>query len=211
MRFRRQSSGRQYPDNLIQHHSQGGTSLMRNSQAINNNSSQEIQIAVLGMGHVGLPTALGFAELGWKVVGADQDADKIRQLEDGSSPFFEPGLQALLNKHLASGRCTVAADVAGAIQSSTILFICVGTPQREDGAADLTQIEVIARLIAQNLNGYKLIVEKSTVPAITAHWIKRTIARYALARVHADGAEHARPSPDSYTERIADSFDVASN
>ena len=184
---------------------------MRNLQSINNHTPKEMQIAVLGMGHVGLPTALGFAELGWKVVGADQDAEKIRQLKDGSSPFYEPGLQELLNKHLESGTFTVAADVSGAIQSSSILFICVGTPQREDGAADLTQIEVIARLIAQNLNGYKLIVEKSTVPAITALWVKRTITRYAMSRVHADGAEYAGFSPDSFAERIADSFDVASN
>ena len=186
---------------------------MHDLQTIDNTTSQEIQIAVLGIGHVGLPTALGLAELGWKVVGADQDAEKVRQLKDGNSPFYEPGLQELLIKHLASGMFTIAADVAGAIQSATILFICVGTPQREDGAADLSQIEVIARLISQHLNGYKLIVEKGTVPAITALWVKRTITRYALARAHSDGenSERGGTSSDSSTLSIADKFDVASN
>lgn len=182
-------------------------------RAIDHVLSQETQIAVLGMGHVGLPTALGFAELGWKVVGADQDAEKVRQLKDGRCPFYEPGLEELLFKHLGSGKFSIAGDVAYAIRSASILFICVGTPQREDGAADLTQIETIARLISENLNGYKLIVEKSTVPAITAHWIQRTIERNAPTRTHAfvGSASGDVASEDYPPHRVAREFDVASN
>lgn len=176
-------------------------------------ATNTFQIAVIGVGHVGLPTALGMAELGWRVIGADQDEKKIRQLKDGKSPFYEPGLQTLLSRHLENGRFTVTSDVAGAIQAATVLFICVGTPQREDGEADLSQIEVIARLIAHNLNGYKLIVEKSTVPAVTSLWIKRTIRRFAAAhrRSLGDVLKPAPASPARDAGLPAPDFDVASN
>ncbi|TAM84376.1 MAG: UDP-glucose/GDP-mannose dehydrogenase family protein [Acidobacteria bacterium] len=172
-----------------------------------------MKIAVIGVGHVGLPTALGLAELGWEVIGADQDAGKIGQMKDGKSPFYEPGLQALLTKHLASGRFRATSDVASAIEAATVLFICVGTPQREDGEADLSQIEGIARLIAQHLNGYKLIVEKSTVPAVTALWIKRTILRFAMAQRRPEGGSLKQPtaSPEIDGDLAPPAFDVASN
>lgn len=136
------------------------------------------QIAVIGLGHVGLPTALGFAEMGWKVVGADDDKDKVQRISEGEMPFYEPRAEELLRKYLRSGRFSVAADVSEAIEESEVLFVCVGTPQREDGSADLSQVEVVARTIAQHLNGYKLIVEKSTTPVRTAEQIKRTIQQY---------------------------------
>lgn len=176
-------------------------------------NAKNFQVAVIGVGHVGLPTALGIAELGWQVIGADQNEEAVRQLKAGKSPFYEPGLQTLLTKHLASGRFVVTSDVASAIQNASVLFICVGTPQREDGEADLSQVEVIARLIAQNLNGYKLIVEKSTVPAVTALWVKRTITRFASVQ-HRSGSKElntsiASPGPDR--ESNLPEFDVASN
>lgn len=175
--------------------------------------NDDFKIAVIGTGHVGLPTALGLAELGWKVTGADQDGEKIDRLKEGKSPFYEPGLQTLLSKHLASGNFTVTSDVASAIRAATVLFICVGTPQRENGEADLSQIEVIARLIAQHLNGYKLIVEKSTVPAVTALWIKKTITRFAVARRRSDGggANQLESSAWSGKQSPIAEFDVASN
>jgi UDPglucose 6-dehydrogenase len=140
---------------------------------------KQVGISVLGLGHVGLPTALGLAELGWRVTGADADPGKIAMLRQGQSPFYEPGLQQLLAKHIANPRFRLVDTVAEAIRSSAVLFVCVGTPQRESGEADLTQVEELARTIAANLNGYKLIVEKSTVPAITGQWVKRTIQRYS--------------------------------
>lgn len=174
---------------------------------------EDLKIAVIGVGHVGLPTALCLAELGWEVIGADQNEDTIRQMKDGKSPFYEPGLQMLLTRHLASGKFTVTSDVASAIDAATVLFICVGTPQREDGEADLSQIEVIARLIAQHLNGYKLIVEKSTVPAVTSLWIKRTILRFATAQRRSDGVGLNQPTalPDTEAGSPVPEFDVASN
>lgn len=155
------------------------------------------KIAVLGLGHVGLPTALGFADTGWEVIGADDDAAKVETIRSGHVPFYEPGLDDLLKRVLASGRLTLTANVEDAVRAGTVLFVCVGTPQKESGEADLSQVEATARMIAQNLNGYKLIVEKSTVPAITAQWIKRTVARLAKA-AHASSGQAAE-------------FDVASN
>ncbi len=136
-------------------------------------------VGVLGLGHVGLPTALGLAELGWSVVGADDDPNKVRELAQGKTPIYEPGLEEALHRHLDTGRFRVVEDVAEAITESTVLFVCVGTPQMEDGSADLGQVERVARTIARHLNGYKLIVEKSTTPVRTAERIKHTITRYA--------------------------------
>lgn len=87
-----------------------------------------IRIVVLGTGHVGLPTALGFAEMGWTVVGADKNHTKIDRLLAGRSPFYEPRIQALLEKHLASGRVRFTPKVEEAIREGSVLFICVGTP-----------------------------------------------------------------------------------
>lgn len=174
--------------------------------------SRKLKIAVLGMGHVGLPTALGFAEMGWQVLGADSAGNLIAQLHKGQLPFYEPGLDEIFRKHLGQSFFPVD-DLATAIQQATILFVCVGTPQRENGEADLSQVEAVARTIAQNLNGYKLIVEKSTVPAVTAQWVKRTIQRYARTRpisengqIPKNGNQEGSTDPDSVPD-----FDVASN
>ena len=145
----------------------------------NEESVKNLKLCVLGLGHVGLPTALGLAELGWMVVGADDDSEKAGQIAQGEVPFYEPGLEDALQKHLGSGRFRVASDVSEAVGESNILFVCVGTPQREDGSADLSQIEQVARTIARHLNGYKLIVEKSTTPVRTAEHLRGTIGRYA--------------------------------
>jgi UDPglucose 6-dehydrogenase len=140
--------------------------------------SQRAKIAVLGMGHVGLPTALSLCELGWHVLGADSASSLLQQLRAGEVPFYELGIQQLLRRHLNKS-FEPSDDLGAAIRAATIVFICVGTPQGENGQADLSQVESVARTIAHNLNGYKLIVEKSTVPAVTAHWVKRTILRCA--------------------------------
>ncbi len=155
------------------------------------------RIGVLGLGHVGLPTALGFVEMGWEVIGTDDDASKVAIIQSGRTPFYEPGLDELLKRSLASGRLTLTPRVEDAVCAATILFVCVGTPQKDTGEADLSQVEAIARTIARNLNDYKLIVEKSTVPAITAQWIKRTVSRFAKR-----DSGHGTAHPE---------FDVASN
>jgi UDP-glucose 6-dehydrogenase len=147
-------------------------------------------IGVLGLGHVGLPTAVGFAELGYQVIGTDSDARKVETIAQGKSPFYEPGLEPLLQKNLKAGRLRVTTDVGESVRASDILFVCVGTPQRPDGSADLSQVEAVIRTVAENLNGYKLIVEKSTVPVQTAQWIKRTLIRYAGSNATFDVASN---------------------
>ena len=143
--------------------------------------SSELSIAVLGLGHVGLPTALGLADLGWQVVGAEDDDAKARGISRGEMPFYEPGVEALLRRHLDTGSFKVQLDSAAAVREATVLFVCVGAPQSEDGAPDLSQLESVARTIAANLNGYKLIVEKSTTPVQTAQQLKQSILRYSGA------------------------------
>jgi UDPglucose 6-dehydrogenase len=162
--------------------------------------SDKLTIGVIGLGHVGLPTALGLAEMGWDVVGADDDDAKMESVAAGRLPFFEPGLQELLDRHLASGRFRPAPDAAATVRSASVVFVCVGTPQAENGQADLSQVEAVARVIARNLNGYKLIVEKSTVPVITAQWVKKTIERYAPAEAPAAGAFDVASNPEFLQE-----------
>jgi len=178
---------------------------------LNHSGSRSYKIAVLGLGHVGLPTAVGFSSLGWDVIGADEDSSKVDLIKAGKAPFFEPGLDDLLHRSLASGRFQATSGVTRAIRAATVVFICVGTPQREDGAADLSQIEAISRTIGRNLNGYKLVVEKSTVPAITALWIQRTIERYSsLKASEARGNGNGGDAPAG-PEAVEADFDVASN
>ena len=159
---------------------------------------EQLTIGVIGLGHVGLPTALGLADLGWEVVGADDDDTKACRIATGDAPFYEPELDEMLRKHLGTGRFRVAPDSASAVRESTILLVCVGTPQREDGKTDLSYIELAGRTIAANLDGYKLIVEKSTTPVQTAERLEQIIRRYSdLAGRDAGG--------------VAPDFDIAVN
>jgi len=137
-----------------------------------------MKIAVFGTGYVGLVTAAGLAEFGHHVVGADKVAEKIEKISRGEVPIYEPGLNELLESNLKSGRLSFSSDLDKTIQTSDVIFVCVGTPQGDDGSADMSQIEEVSRMIAENLNGYKLVVEKSTVPIKTSSWIKRTITLY---------------------------------
>ena len=178
---------------------------------ISYSASRSYKIAVLGLGHVGLPTAVGFSVLGWDVIGADEDAAKVESIKAGKVPFFEPGLDDLLQRSRGSGRFQVTSNVTEAIRAATVVFICVGTPQREDGAADLSQIEAISRAIGRNLNGYKLVVEKSTVPAITALWIQRTIERYSSLKASEANGDGDPERATSGLEGYEIDFDVASN
>ena len=137
-----------------------------------------MKIAVFGTGYVGLVTAVGLAELGHHVVGADKVAEKIDKIAKGEVPIYEPGLNELLESNLKKGRLAFSSDLDKTILDSDVIFVCVGTPQGDDGSADMSQIEEVSRMIAENLNSYKLVVEKSTVPIKTSSWIKRTITLY---------------------------------
>ncbi|HEY3248774.1 MAG TPA: UDP-glucose/GDP-mannose dehydrogenase family protein [bacterium] len=136
------------------------------------------EIAIVGLGHVGLPTALGFAEIGWQVVGMDSMPERVAMVADGRAPFFEPDLQGLLDRHHRSGRFHVTDSLPEAVARAQVLFVCVSTPQLPDGAADLSAIEHVARTIAANVDGYALVVDKSTTPVRTAERMKWVLSRY---------------------------------
>jgi UDPglucose 6-dehydrogenase len=149
-----------------------------------------MKIGVIGTGYVGLVTAAGLAELGHSVIGTDKLQEKIEKIAGGSLPIYEPGLDELLFSNVRRDRLLFSPDLDRTIQESDVIFVCVGTPQRADGSADMSQIEEVSRLIAQNLNGYKVVVEKSTVPVKTSFWIKRTISLYKKANVQFDIASN---------------------
>jgi len=134
-----------------------------------------MKIGVIGTGYVGLVTAVCMADLGHDVVGTDVVADKIDKASRGISHIYEPGLEELLKANLKKGNLNFTPDLDKAIQSSDVLFVSVNTPQKEDGSADMTFVESVSRTIADNLNDYKVVVEKSTVPVKTSMWIKKTI------------------------------------
>jgi UDPglucose 6-dehydrogenase len=137
-----------------------------------------MKIGVIGTGYVGLVTAVGLADLGHHVIGTDKVTEKIEKASRGIVPIYEPGLEELLKKNLNQGNLSFNSDLKETIKSSDVLFVCVNTPQRKDGSADMTYVEGVSRCIAENLNGYKLVIEKSTVPVRTSSWIKRTISLY---------------------------------
>ncbi len=149
-----------------------------------------MKIGVIGTGYVGLVTAVCLADLGHKVTGTDVVKEKIDKASRGISHIYEPGLEDLLKKNLKKGNLGFIHDLAKTIQSSDVLFVCVDTPQREDGSADMTYVEGVSRKIAENLNGYKVIVEKSTVPVRTSMWIKRTISLHKKKEMDFDVASN---------------------
>lgn len=127
------------------------------------------------MGYVGITSALVFAELGWKVSGLDPDECKITSLLAGRVPFYEPGLDSLLKKHILSGNLTFGSDPVAAVQNNTVIFICVGTPSTAKGEADLQYIRQASRWIGAHMQTYKLVVIKSTVPVGTQQNVTRWI------------------------------------
>ena len=147
-----------------------------------------MRLAIFGAGYVGLVTAVCFAELGHKVVAVDKDPDVVAKLADGVPTLYEPGLENLLRANLRAGRLTFTTLTNEALRRAEILFLCVGTPSRADGRADLSQIDEVVGAVAPMLHDYTLIVEKSTVPVDTASCIIRTLRRLTGTR---DGYEVA--------------------
>jgi UDPglucose 6-dehydrogenase len=136
-----------------------------------------MRIAVIGTGYVGLVAGTCFAESGNEVVCVDQDAAKIRALRRGRMPIFEPGLEELVRRNTQEGRLTFATQLPRAVRAAEIVFIAVGTPQGEDGSADLQHVLAVARDVARAMNGYKVIVNKSTVPVGTAVKVREVVRR----------------------------------
>ena len=134
-----------------------------------------MNIAVIGTGYVGLVTGACFAEFGINVTCVDKDAERIEQLRRGEMPLFEPGLEELVRRHSGSGRLSFTTDTSTAVQRALVFFIAVGTPSQADGSTDLSYVDEVAREIGGFINGYKVVVTKSTVPVGTASRIKGII------------------------------------
>jgi UDPglucose 6-dehydrogenase len=136
-----------------------------------------MKLAVIGTGYVGLVAGACFAESGNDVICVDKDEAKIRMLRRGKIPIYEPGLEELVRRNRAEGRLTFTQQLGKAVRAAQVIFIAVGTPQGEDGSADLQHVMTVAREIARAMNGYKVIVDKSTVPVGTAEKVREVIRR----------------------------------
>jgi UDPglucose 6-dehydrogenase len=136
-----------------------------------------MRIAVVGTGYVGLVVGACLAENGNQVICVDKDGAKVRALQRGKIPIYEPGLEELVVRNKAEGRLSFATAIPKAVRQSQIIFIAVGTPQGEDGSADLQHVLSVTREIARSMNGYKVIVNKSTVPVGTAAKVRDVIRR----------------------------------
>jgi UDPglucose 6-dehydrogenase len=134
-----------------------------------------MNVCIIGSGYVGLVTGACFAEFGVQVVCADKDADKIAALERGEIPIYEPGLEAIVARNLLERRLSFTTDTAAAVHSALVVFIAVQTPTKADGTTDLGAVEAVAREIGRSMDGYKVIVTKSTVPVGTSYKVKQWI------------------------------------
>lgn len=149
-----------------------------------------MRIAVIGVGYVGLVTANCIAKLGNFVVGIDSDVEKIKKLKKGIITIFEPGLNELLKENIKNRKISFTDSISEGIKDTDIVFICVGTPPKQNGDADLSSVENCSREISENMGEYKLIVGKSTVPVNTGEWIKRTVKLYNKKNIEFDVASN---------------------
>ena len=149
-----------------------------------------MNICVIGTGYVGLVTGTCLAEFGMNIICYDKDSSKIAMLNGGKIPFYEPGLQDLIEKNLAEGRLRFSTHIKEGVQTSLVIFVAVGTPANNDGTVDLRYVKEAGKEIARCLNGYKVIVVKSTVPVGACQELKEIIRK---------------------TSRGAYNFDVVSN
>lgn len=135
-----------------------------------------MKVCVIGTGYVGLVAGTCFAEMGNDVICVDNDKEKLKKLEDGIIPIYEPGLEDLIKSNVSENRLKFSDNLADAVKKSLICFIAVGTPQEEDGSADLKHVFNVAKQIGYAINGYKIVVNKSTVPVGTAEKVKEIIS-----------------------------------
>src|SRR5438093_1255369 len=145
-----------------------------------------MNICVVGTGYVGLVTGAVFADLGNDVVCVDNDAVKISDLEGGRMPIYEPGLEEMVARNVADGRLAFTTDLPAAVRRAVIVFITVGTPPKSDGQTDLAAVEDVARGIAQAMERYTVVVNKSTVPVGTGEFVREVIERHQATPVAFD-------------------------
>ncbi|MDR2389150.1 MAG: UDP-glucose/GDP-mannose dehydrogenase family protein [Tannerellaceae bacterium] len=161
-----------------------------------------MKIAIVGTGYVGLVTGTCFAEMGTEVYCVDVDKQKIDNLQQGIIPIYEPGLEELVNRNYQSGRLKFVTELKACVREVEIVFIAVGTPPGEDGSADLKYVLDVAREIGQTMQGYLLVVTKSTVPPGTAQKVKKTI-REALEKRSLNLAFDIASNPEFLKEGAA--------
>jgi UDPglucose 6-dehydrogenase len=145
-----------------------------------------MKLAIIGTGYVGLVTGACFAEVGHRVVCVDNDALKVKVLQKGGIPIYEPGLEEMVKRNVAEHRLDFTTNMAEAVAESDVIFIAVPTPPLADGSVDLSFIEKVAREISATMTSYKVIVDKSTVPVRTGDKVAETIKRYCKARIDFD-------------------------
>lgn len=160
-----------------------------------------MKICIIGTGYVGLVTGTCFSDFGLEVTCVDKDSEKIKGLNSGKVPIYEPNLESLIKKNVSAGRIIFTTNLEKAVKQSQVIFIAVGTPPNNDGSANLEQIEEVAQEIARYINEYKVIVNKSTVPVGTAHRIKEIIHKNVIARSEATRQSRSTTYP----------FDIVSN
>ncbi|MSU59752.1 MAG: UDP-glucose/GDP-mannose dehydrogenase family protein [Pedosphaera sp.] len=145
-----------------------------------------MKLTIIGTGYVGLVTGTCFAEVGHHVVCVDNDAAKVKILQAGGLPIYEPGLEDLVRKNVAADRLSFTNSTAEGVEKSDVIFIAVPTPPQPDGSVDMSFIERVAREIAGAMTSYKIVVDKSTVPVKTGDQVAETIKRYCKTKVEFD-------------------------
>ena len=135
-----------------------------------------MHIAVIGTGYVGLVTGACFAEFGVEVTCVDVDIEKVENLNKGIIPIYEPGLDKIVEKNAAAGRLHFTTDIKHAVEMAQVVFLAVGTPPRDDGSPDMSYYRQAAKDVADSINGYKVLVTKSTVPVGTGKWLREFVA-----------------------------------
>jgi len=145
-----------------------------------------VNLTIIGTGYVGLVTGTCFAEAGHTVICVDRDADKVKLLQGGGMPIYEPGLEELVQRSTAAGRLRFTTSTGEGVEGSDVVFIAVPTPPMPDGSVDLSFIEGVSREIAGAMSAYKIIVDKSTVPVKTGQKVAETIKRYCKSKVDFD-------------------------
>jgi len=152
----------------------------KESRALSEEAFSPCTISIIGTGYVGLIGGAGLSKMGHNVICADIDKRKIKMLNDGQMPIYEPGLEEMVKKNFAQGRLFFTDDVGAAIRNSDVVIVAVGTPMDDDGRANLAYLESAMKTIGQNLNGYKVICIKSTVPVGTNKKMKLFLKEHAV-------------------------------
>uniref|UniRef100_A0A7C3UPF9 UDP-glucose 6-dehydrogenase n=1 Tax=candidate division WOR-3 bacterium TaxID=2052148 RepID=A0A7C3UPF9_UNCW3 len=149
-----------------------------------------MKLSIIGTGYVGLTTGACLAKVGHQVICVDNDQRKIALLKEGKIPIYEPKLEEIVKEGMREGRLSFTTEIAEGVKNAQVCFIAVGTPPKETGEPDLSYVENVAREIGENMDDYRVIVEKSTVPVKTGKWVKTTIERYNRRKVPFDVASN---------------------